>query len=251
MSTTVINTPGYYYSIAYFLAAFLVTRTSRTRENLKNWQRWLLSVFFGGMLIGFMEVTDGIRQIFFIPCMTVAISLLLLYIYCSCDFGLGQAGYYCARAFVGGEFAASLCWQIHFYFQTMHVALPAWAGWKWIGMAVTYAIIFAFMYLVEKHLQSEMEQISVNKRELLTVIIITLAVFGMSNISYLDPNTLFGSRFAVEMFAIRTLVDFSGLAVLYAYHIQVSELQMKFEVNTLQNILEMQYKNYQLSQEKY
>lgn len=33
--------------------AFLVTRTSRTRENLKNWQRWLLSVFFGGMLIGF------------------------------------------------------------------------------------------------------------------------------------------------------------------------------------------------------
>ena len=64
MSTTVINTPGYYYSIAYFLAAFLVTRTSRTRENLKNWQRWLLSVFFGGMLIGFMEVTDGIRQIF-------------------------------------------------------------------------------------------------------------------------------------------------------------------------------------------
>lgn len=140
MSTTVINTPGYYYSIAYFLAAFLVTRTSRTRENLKNWQRWLLSVFFGGLLIGFMEVTDGIRQIFFIPCMTVAISLLLLYIYCSCDFGLGQAGYYCARAFVGGEFAASLCWQIHFYFQTMHVALPAWAGWKWIGMAVTYEI---------------------------------------------------------------------------------------------------------------
>lgn len=116
-------------------------------------------------------------------------------------------------------------------------------------MAVTYAIIFTIMYLVEKHLQSETEQISVNKRELLTVIIITLAVFGMSNISYLDPNTLFGSRFAVEMFAIRTLVDFSGLAVLYAYHIQVSELQMKFEVNTLQNILEMQYKNYQLSQE--
>ena len=249
MSTTVINTPGYYYSIAYFLAAFLVTGTSRTRENLKNWQRWLLSVFFGGLLIGFMELTDGIRQIFFIPCMAVSISLLLLYIYYSCDFGLGQAGYYCARAFVGGEFAASLCWQIHFYFRTMHAALPAWAGWKWIGMAVTYAIIFAIMYLVEKHLQSETEQISVNKRELLTVIIITLAVFGMSNISYLDPNTLFSSRFAVEMFAIRTLVDFSGLAVLYAYHIQVSELQMKFEVNTLQNILEMQYKNYQLSQE--
>ena len=41
----------------------------------------------------------------------------------------------------------------------------------------------------------------------------------------------------------------SGMAVLYAYHIQVRELQMKFEVDTLQNILQMQYKNYQLSQE--
>ncbi len=249
MSTTVVNTPGYYYSIAYFLAAFLVTRTSRTRESLKSWQQWLLTVFFGGTLMGFMELTDGIRQIFFIPCMAVSISLLLLYIYCCCDLGLGQAGYYCARAFVGGEFAASLCWQIHFYFQTMRVALPVWAGWKWVGMAVSYLIIFAIMYLVEKHLQNETEQIRVNKRELLTVIIISLAVFCMSNISYLDPNALFSSRFAGEMFTIRTLVDFSGLAVLYAYHIQVSELQMKFEVNTLQNILEMQYKNYQLSQE--
>lgn len=51
------------------------------------------------------------------------------------------------------------------------------------------------------------------------------------------------------MFIIRTLVDLSGMAVLYAYHIQVRELQMKFEVDTLQNILQMQYKNYQLSQE--
>ena len=54
---------------------------------------------------------------------------------------------------------------------------------------------------------------------------------------------------AGEMFTIRTLVDLSGMAVLYAYHIQTRELQMKFEVDTLQNILEMQYKNYQLSQE--
>ena len=38
------------------------------------------------------------------------------------------------------------------------------------------------------------------------------------------------------MFIIRTLVDMSGMAVLYAYHIQVRELQMKFEVDTLQNI---------------
>ena len=75
------------------------------------------------------------------------------------------------------------------------------------------------------------------------------SVFAVSNLSYLNQNALFSSRFAGEMFTIRTLVDLSGMAMLYAYHIQVRELQMKFEVDTLQNILEMQYKNYQLSQE--
>ena len=102
---------------------------------------------------------------------------------------------------------------------------------------------------LEMHLKEETEEVSINSRELITVIIITAAVFAVSNISYLDQSTLFSSRFAGEMFTIRTLVDLSGLAVLYAYHIQVRELQMKFEVDTLQNILEMQYKNYQLSQE--
>ena len=249
MDAVVINTPGYYYSIAYFLAAFLVTKTNRTREHIKEWQKLLLTMGFAAALIGFMELTDGIRQIFFIPCMAVSVSLMLLYIYFSCDFNLGQTGYYWARAFVSGEFAASLCWQIHFYIVTVDVKLPDWDGWKWVGMAVSYTVTFGVMYLLEKHLQSESEQISVNRRELLTVLIIALAVFGMSNISYLDANTPFSSRFAGEMFVIRTLVDFSGLAVLYAYHVQVRELQMKFEVNTLQNILEMQYKNYQLSQE--
>ena len=89
----------------------------------------------------------------------------------------------------------------------------------------------------------------INRRELFTVLLITAAVFAVSNLSYIDKDSPFSSQFAAEMFIIRTLVDLSGMAVLYAYHIQVRELQMKFEVDTLQNILQMQYKNYQLSQE--
>ena len=39
------------------------------------------------------------------------------------------------------------------------------------------------------------------------------------------------------------------MAVLYAYHIQVKEIQMRFEKDTLRNIMDMQYKNYKLSKE--
>lgn len=103
---TIVNTPGYYYSVAYFLAAFISIWINRKRAVAQGRKKWLLHIGFFVAIVGFMELTDGVRQIFFIPCMTVSISLLLLYIYSSCDFGWKGTGYYCARAFISGEFAA-------------------------------------------------------------------------------------------------------------------------------------------------
>lgn len=242
----IVNTPGYYYSIAYVLAAFIVTCTNRKR--VTGVRRYAAFAIFAILLVGFMELTDGVRQSLFLPSMMVSISLILIYIYICCDFGLMDAGYYCARTFIIGEFTASMCWQIYFYF--IRNADVEWDQlWKWGELITVYLIVFIILFWIEKYLQKESDTIHINGRELATVIVITAAVFAVSNMSYLDQNALFGSRFAGEMFTIRTLVDLSGMAVLYAYHIQVRELQMKFEVNTLQNILEMQYKNYQLSQE--
>ena len=85
-----------------------------------------------------------------------------------------------------------------------------------------------FLYLLEKYLQKGGKEMHINRRELFTVLIITAAVFAVSNLSYIDKDSPFSSQFAAEMFIIRTLVDMSGMAVLYAYHIQVRELQMKF-----------------------
>ena len=242
----VVNTPGYYYSIAYILAAFIVTCTNR--KKITGWRRYLVHIIFFAALAGFMELTDGIRQALFLPSMAVSISMMLVYIYTCCDFKLPEAGYYCARAFIGGEFAASMCWLLYYY--TRNRLNPENAEFlRWSEFIGIYAIIFTVLYLIVRGLQQGAESIRINGRELLTVIIITVAVFAVSNVSYLDQYALFGSPFAGEMFTIRTLVDLSGIAVLYAYHIQMRELQMKFEVDTLQNILEMQYKNYQLSQE--
>ena len=242
----VVNTPGYYYSIAYILAAFIVTCTNRKR--ITGWKRYLAHALFFAALTCFMQLTDGIKRELFLPSMAVSISMLLVYIYVCCDFKLPEAGYYCARVFIGGEFSASMCWLIYYYVN-WRLDLENDALIRWAEIIVVYAVIFSVIYLVERGLQQGAECIQVNSRELMTVIIITIAVFAVSNVSYLNQNALFGSPFAGEMFTIRTLVDLSGMAVLYAYHIQMRELQMKFEVDTLQNILEMQYKNYQLSQE--
>ena len=56
----------------------------------------------------------------------------------------------------------------------------------------------------------------INRREFFTVLIITAAVFAVSNLSYIDKDTPFSSQFAADMFIIRSLVVLSGMAVLYA-----------------------------------
>lgn len=242
----IINTPGYYYSVSYALAAFVVACTNKKR--LEGTARYAVHIIFTLLLFGFMELTDGIRQSLFLPSMSVSITLILLYIYICCDFTLPEAGYYCARVFISGEFAASMCWLIYFY-GVRNLNLEQEKVWQWVQFVFVYAVLYIVLFSLERYLQRRSGKVRISCRELLTVLVITAAIFAVSNMSYLNQNMLFASRFAGEMFTIRTLVDLSGMAVLYAYHIQVNELQARFEVDTLQNILEMQYKNYQLSQE--
>lgn len=111
-----VNTPGYYYSVAYILAALIIISTNRKR--VTGVRRYVLHACFFAVLFGFMQWTDGVRQILFLPSMAVSISVIILYIYLCCDFTLPEAVYYCARAFICGEFAASFCWQIYCIMKT-------------------------------------------------------------------------------------------------------------------------------------
>lgn len=245
-TTAILNTPGYYYAIAYILSCLTVIFTNRRRK--KGWGGILIHAGVFSALVFFMSLTDGIRKWLFIPSMCVIIGLILADLYLGCEFTVLQACYYCIKAFINGEFAASLCWQIYYHF-CGKVYYENSSMWKWIEMLIVYGVIYSCLYLIEKSLQKDMEELQITGRELLVVAVISGAVFAVSNLSYLDRNGLFSGGMASDIFIIRTLVDLSGLAVLYAYHIQVKEVQMRFEKDTLQNIMDMQYRNYKLSQE--
>ena len=71
-----INTPGYYYSLAYWLAAFIVTCTNEKR--IQGIKRYVTHLIFLAAIVGFMEITDGVRTSLFLPCMfTDAVSFHL------------------------------------------------------------------------------------------------------------------------------------------------------------------------------
>lgn len=240
----VLNTPGYYYAIAYAMSEFEIAGSNE--KKLKGWKLGAVSCVQFVLLLLFMTWTHGVRNALFIPAMVVIIALIYFYIYICNRFTAREAGFFCVKAFINGEFAASLCWQIFYY---IHDLTGCGFWWEWVIMGAVYGALFGILFLMERYLKKDIEELNVTRREFLVVVIVAASVFGMSNLSYLDQNGLFSGRFVMDIFIIRTLVDLSGMAVLYAYHIQVKEMQMRLEKDALRNIMEMQYKNYQLSRE--
>lgn len=187
------------------------------------------------------------------PFMICVFLLLLLYIRMAGELPWRETGFFCAKAFINAEFAASLCWQIHYFytgdFSGQEVGTPEQMLWRVLHMIVIYAVLYILIYLLERYLKKDIEELQITCKELLVVYFVMIMVYCISNVSYVDVKSIFSAGTAMDVFIIRTLADLSGMAVLYAYHIQVKEIQMRFEKDTLRNIMDMQYKNYKLSKE--
>lgn len=242
----VLNTPGYYYASAYWLSAFVIICIYHDKPRKKRQIALDAAAFL--ILQVFMYLTGGVTKWRFILSMLVIISVVLLYVRLNCNFTLKETGYYGATALINAEFGASLCWQIYYNFAT-DIPEKYLMFWRIGELIFVYGIVYMVIYCIERHLRKDIEELQITGRELLSVFIIVVMVYGVSNMSYVDPEWLFSSAMTRDIFIIRTLVDFCGVCLLYAYHLQARAMQMRFERDTLQNIMEMQYKSYQMSQD--
>lgn len=251
MRGTVVNTPGYYYAISYWLSALVMILVHGCGK--KDVWKYVHGVLNFISIFTVMFFTDGIKQMFFMPLMVCVFLLMLLYIRMAGELPWRETGFFCAKAFINAEFAASLCWQIHYFytgdFSGQEKGTPEQMLWRVLHMVVIYAVLYILIYLIERYLKKDIEELQITRRELLVVYFVMIMVYCISNVSYVDVKSIFSAGTAMDVFIIRTLADLSGMAVLYAYHIQVKEIQMRFEKDTLRNIMDMQYKNYKLSKE--
>ena len=251
MRGTVVNTPGYYYAISYWLSALVMILVHGCGK--KDVWKYVYGVLSFISIFTVMFFTDGIKQMFFMPLMVCVFLLMLLYIRMAGELPWCEAGFFCAKAFINAEFVASLCWQIHYFytgdFSGQEKGTPEQMLWRVLHMVVIYAVLYILIYLIERYLKKDIEELQITRRELLVVYFVMIMVYCISNVSYVDVKSIFSAGTAMDVFIIRTLADLSGMAVLYAYHIQVKEIQMRFEKDTLRNIMDMQYKNYKLSKE--
>lgn len=240
------NTPGAYYLLAYFLSSCLYI--SMNPKRMKGWKLYGVQLLFFITLGSFILVTDQIMVALFVPCVLIEIFILWLSIYACCEMDWKKAAYFCVRVFILGEFAASLEWQL-FYYGLMNLQIELNVGWNLLFLVCSHTLVFGVMYFLERRYRERNANFYVSGKDLWVSIFLGIIVYVISNISYVFENTPFSSRFPAEIFIIRTLADFGGVGILFAYHMQLQELNMKLERDYLQNILYMQYENYRISEE--
>lgn len=240
------NTPGIYYFIAYFLSSCLYISLNPKRR--KGIRLLGIQLLFFLILGSFMIATDQIMVALFVPCILIEISIMWFLIYASCDMDKKTAAYFCIRAFILGEFAASLEWQL-FYYGLMNWQLELSMKWNLFFLCSSHVVVFGIMYLLENRYRERNNNFQVTRKDLWISVFMGILVYVVSNMSYAFENTPFSSRFPAEIFIIRTLADFGGVGILFAYHMQLHELNTKLERDYLQSILHMQYENYRITEE--
>lgn len=236
------NTPGAYYAIAYWLGCWIVVLNGPRK---RKWPRTIAGMtIFGTVLVTLMSITHGTSQYLFIPYMILFFMIMCTAIYCECVYDARTVLYFTARAFIAGEFIASLEWE-SFYYVLKFLNMESNFLINILMMVIVDGVLFLVLYHIEKKNRDVNENIRITWRELFSAAIITLAIFTVSNLSFLIGDPELNNRFLEELFIIRSLVDLGGVAILYAYHTQLGELNMRYEVEHLQAMLDMQHNNYE------
>lgn len=242
-ASSMVHTPGGYYAIAYWLSCTLMIWLSPRKLELKKMA--IVQCAFLPILLILMTASDDKSNSIFVPLMVLYFLLIYADIYINCTYDIKTATHFAVRAFITGEFTASFEWQIAYY---------AMKNWKIefnmftdiVFLIILHLVMYSILYNLEKKNLDINYKLEINTREMISTLIIGIVVFTMSNFSYLFKNSPFSSQFAAEIFFIRTLVDLGGVAILFAYHMQLGELKVRYEMEKLQDILNMQYNNYEM-----
>ena len=138
--------PRIYTAIAEWLACMVYI--SQLPLRLRGWRLVGIS---GGMLAVqclFLELTGDAPLFLWIPCMIVAICLMLGLFCACCNLPVLDACYHCIRAFLLAEFAAALEWQLYFY----TLFRLGWRSkvWELLCLTVIYGAVFGFILLLER-----------------------------------------------------------------------------------------------------
>ena len=245
MENMMPDIPRYCSAIAEWMSCMLFVVLLKHRFSGRS--TILLAAGALALQVAFMVLTGDVPIYLWIPCMIFAVALMIFYIYLLCDIHKLDAAYFGIQAFVCAEFMAALHWQLVCFFLSEQLVLPQVL--EWLLLVVVYGGTCMILWaLLHKHVPRD-GQMHIRSREYMSALIIGVAIFVISNISFLSIQTPFSSQYSFEIMNIRTLVTLGGVGMLYAHMVQCCEIRVRKELEAVHNVLQNQYLQYRQSKE--
>ena len=173
--------------------------------------------------------------------MLAAMLSMFLMIQTTCRLRPVEACYIWAHAFLAAEFTASMAWQMNYY---LLAGNNVSTFGTWIVMAAVYALDFGVIYALNRHISIFQWRQTITLKELISVMITAIAAFALSNLSFALKDNIFTELLGTGVLYSRTLVDFGGLAMLYAHDESQAEMNLRMELKAMENLLNRQYEQY-------
>lgn len=231
--------PRLYTALAECAAAFVYAHFLAPR-----WQKRVMLLSATGWaavhaVFLYFTGNDRLSIRWWIPCMLAAVASIYFYLLCSYRLSALDAGYFCARAFISAELAASAEWQLHCWLWPERGAADPLAL---ALLAAVYAAVFGCLYFYESkaHRPSALD---IPPAGALGAAALAGAAFAVSNLTLLNGNV------TLNIFYIRTLVDFVGVLVLSLQHDQLRAAALQRELAAMDNVLNRQYEQYRQSKD--
>lgn len=244
VQVNILDIPRIYTAIAEWAACICFSWYLKPRLEKKKYIA--VSAFWLVLQVFFLVLSDDVGIWLWLPCMVVAMGLMLSLILLLNEVDMLGGIYTCMRAFLLAEFMASIEWQFHCFFWPEN-DMEWWK--KWGLLLLVYGIILMLCGLAEKKYCMAEGKLNVTKQECVNLTVIGIAVWAISNLSFYYEKTPFSGQYASEIMNIRTLVDAMGVVLIFTYHIQHRENEMREELRTMQTMLENQYAQYRMNRD--
>lgn len=236
---TLSDTPRIYTALPQWLACLVYLWPVSCR--LRGWKMVGGAGVFLAVQATFLILTSDVPLWLWAPCMLISVGFMFLFIWGSGKVDLVNATYACIRAFVLSELLASVEWQCHSI-----LYLIGRSKWELLLLliAVYGGITLIFGWLEYRFIPSVCPYRIVSWRVVGVAFVVGVMVFVLSNMGFLKG---IGYTDSMNVFNTRTLVDISGVAILYAFHFYVFNFYYHMKVDALEVVLQKQYLQYQQS----
>lgn len=240
MTDILPNIPRGFTALAEWLACLIFILPILKNHSATYWPVKLFLMGIGQYLL--QLIVSGWPLIFWIPGMMLNIFWMFLTFLVVCKISLKYACYLCCKAFIIAEFTASLVWQLYcqFLLNGVKISFPITS----VLIGISYLILFFIFYLLEKKKGHAALITDTRKKDVMIGICTAGIIFAISNIGFMSVPTMFLSNDLLAIFFIRTLVNLSGICILYMQENQKSEDYLKKELIAINNIFQLQYEQY-------